>query len=261
MRSPRCGFVSLGGAATVLAAFALSGCSGVDSKSSASEKSTAVAIAAAEPASAGTPARMRLITSDQYLNTVTYVFGDDMRMDTNFAPLRRTDGLLENGAASMGVPASSIEQYQRTAATIAAKVVNPEHRDFLIPCKPVDEKAADAACAAKFLGATGRLLYRRPMDAALLKEAVDKAAEGATRMKDFYAGIALALEGMLISPDTLFIADMPEPDPKHKGQERLDAYSLASRLSFFLWNAAPDDAMLRRRRPARSRPTRAAPRS
>lgn len=188
---------------------------------------------------------MRIITSDQYLNTVSYVFGDDMRMDTNFAPLRRTDGLLENGAATMGVPASQIEQYQRTASVIAAKVVNGEHRDFLLPCKPVDEKAADAACATKFLAATGRLLYRRPMDAVLLKEAVDKAAEGAARMKDFYAGVALALEGMLISPDMLFIADLTEPDPKQPGQERLDAYSLASRLSFFLWNAAPDDAVLK----------------
>ena len=29
-------------------------------------------------------------------------------------------------------------------------------------------------------------------------------------------------------------------------QMRLDAYSLASRLSFFLWNSAPDDELLKR---------------
>jgi hypothetical protein len=244
VRSRRRGFVSLGGAASLLAAIVISGCSGAVSEKSAAS-AVVKATAAVEPDSAGTPARMRLLTSDQYLNTVAYVFGDDMRMDTNFAPLRRTDGLLENGAATMGVPAGQIEQYQRTASVIAAKVVNAEHRDFLIPCKPADEKAADAACTTQFLAATGRLLYRRPMDPAVLKDAVDKAAEGATRMKDFYAGITLALEGMLISPDVLFVADIPEPDPKHHGQQRLDAYSLASRLSFFLWNAAPDDAVLK----------------
>ena len=238
-------FVSLRGCAIgIAAAVVLAGCSGA-----VSEKRTANAPAAVkasvEPASKGTPARMRIITSDQYLNTVSYVFGDDMRIDTNFAPLRRTDGLLENGAATMGVPAAQIEQYQRAAAAIADKVISTDHRDFLIPCKPVDEKAADQACAAKFLAATGRLIYRRPMDAETLKEAVDKAAEGATRTKDFYAGLALALEGMLISPDTLFIADITEPDPKRPGDERLDAYSLASRLSFLLWNAAPDDAVLK----------------
>lgn len=238
MRFSQCGLVALGALAVTLAA-----CSGAPSGRQASAPASKAALA--EPAGEGTPARMRLITSEQYLNTVSYVFGDDMRMDTNFAPLRRTDGLLENSAATMGVPAAQIEQYQRAASVIAAKVVNVDHRDFLIPCRPADEKAADAACAAKFLAATGRLLYRRPLAEDVLKEAVDKAAEGATRMKDFYAGLALAVEGMLISPDMLFIADITEPDPKRPGKERLDSYSLASRLSLFLWNAAPDDAVLK----------------
>ena len=51
---------------------------------------------------------------------------------------------------SRKIPAAQIEQYQRAASVIAAKVVNADHRDFLIPCKPADEKAADAACAASF---------------------------------------------------------------------------------------------------------------
>ena len=50
-------------------------------------------------------------------------------------------------------------------------------------------RAADPACAAKFLAAVGRLLYRRPLPEALLKEAVDKAGETADRLKDFYAGL------------------------------------------------------------------------
>ena len=75
--------------------------------------------------------------------------------------------------------------------------------------------------------------------------ALAPAADGATRLKDFYAGLGVALEGMLISPNTLFITDESEPDPKQQGRRRLDAYSLAQRLSFFLWNAAPDDAVLK----------------
>src|SRR6185312_15835890 len=34
-------------------------------------------------------------------------------------------------------------------------------------------------------------------------------------------------------------------DPARPGRERLDAYSLASRLSLFLWNADPDDELLK----------------
>src|SRR5690606_32367323 len=61
---------------------------------------------------------------------------------------------------------------------------------------------------------------------------------------DFYTGIETALEGMLMSPETLFIAERTEVDPENPERERLDAYSLASRMSFLLWNAAPDKTLL-----------------
>src|SRR6185312_14468426 len=107
------------------------------------------------------------------------------------------------------------------------------------------EKAADNACATKFLANVGRLLYRRPLPPERLKFDVDKAAENAQRLKDFYAGLGIALEGLLISPNFLMVAEQSEPDPAHPGRKRLDAYSLASRLSFFLWNASPDDFVLK----------------
>ena len=72
------------------------------------------------------------------------------------------------------------------AALVAAEVTNPTHRTFLIPCKPADEKAADAACAAKFLPAIGRLLYRHPLapeqTEALVKEANHRDSVGALRV-------------------------------------------------------------------------------
>jgi hypothetical protein len=64
-------------------------------------------------------------------------------------------------------------------------------------------------------------------------------------MGDFYGGLAVALEGLLLAPQTLFVTDRAEPDPAREGLAKLDDFSLASRLSFFLWNAAPDDALLR----------------
>ena len=82
------------------------------------------------------------------------------------------------------------------------------------------------------------------MNEVQVAEAADKASVAADELEDFYAGLAIALEGMLISPEMLFIVESAEPDPAHAGHERLDAYSLASRLSFFLWNAGPDGALL-----------------
>jgi len=196
------------------------------------------------PMDVTSPQRLRVMSSQQYTNTLFNIFGPDLKFDTRFPPLVRTGGLLGNGGAIAGVSDSQLEQYQRTAALVAAEVTNPTHRTFLIPCKPVDEKSADAACAAKFLPAIGRLLYRHPLAPEQTEALVKEAGEAATRFKDFYAGLAYALEGMLISPEMLLIAETSEPDPKRPGHQRLDAYSFATRLSLFLWNAGPDSTLL-----------------
>jgi hypothetical protein len=185
------------------------------------------------------------MTQDQYVNTLAYVFGPDLNLDARFAPMQRREGLLASGAAFAGVTNAQLEAFQRTASGVSAAVVNPEHRLYLIPCKPKDEKAADAACATQFLNGVGRLLYRKPLPQEKLAKYVNEANVGADRVKNFYSGLSAALEGMLISPDVLFITDRYEPDQKNKGKYRLDSYSIAQRLSFFLWNAAPDSVMLK----------------
>jgi len=199
-----------------------------------------------EPENSASPLRVRLMTGQQYSNTITDIFGADISNSVAppLPPLARTDGLLASGAAFVGVTSDQIQQIQQAAATVAAKVVDEYHRDFLIPCQPAAQTAADATCAGAFLKEAGRLLYRRPLGESKVAGLVDVADTAADESSDFYAGLALALESMLISPEVIFIVDVAEPDPENPGRERLDAYSLASRLSFFLWNSAPDDELL-----------------
>jgi hypothetical protein len=216
------------GATTVLAALALAGCSGTP-----------------EPPVPGSPPHLRLITTQQYRNSLAYIFGPSINLDVKFPPLQRTSGLLANGAARAGITASQLEQFQHAAANVAAQVVDTDHRDYLIPCKPAADEKADQACATQFLKRTGRLLNRRALTEVELNGYVNQADAAADKLKDFYAGLAVSLEGMLISPDVLFVVEKGEPDPDHSGQQRLDAYSLASRLSFFMWDAGPDDETLK----------------
>jgi len=197
-----------------------------------------------EPDSQGTEPRVRLVTSDQYVNSLRYIFGPGIELRVEFPPFERTDGLLGNSAAVAGISSSQMEQFQGTAASVARQVVDPANREFLVPCRPDAEDAADNTCAAEFLSKTGRLLYRRPLTDAELALFVDSAASGANTLQNFYAGIEIALEAMLLSPDVIFVVDRAEPDPAAPGRLRLDAYSLASRLSYFLWNAAPDSTLL-----------------
>ena len=201
----------------------------------------------AEPENSASPLRVRLMTGQQYSNTIARIFGADISdsVAAPLPPLTRTDGLLASGAAFIGVTSDQIQQIQQAAASVAAKVVDEKHRDFLIPCRPVSATESDSACAARFLRESGRLLYRRPWDETKVAELVAVADAAADQTEDFYAGLGLALEAALFSPEFIFIVDAAVADPQRPGQERLDAYSLASRLSFFLWNSAPDDALLR----------------
>ena len=200
----------------------------------------------AEPENSASPLRVRLITGQQYSNIIAQIFGADISdsVAAPLPPLTRTDGLLASGAAFVGVTSDQIQQIQQAAASVAAKVVDEMHRDYLISCTPASATESDSVCAARFLRETGRFLYRRPLDETKVAGLVAVADAAAEQTEDFYAGLGLALESVLVSPEVIFIVDAVEPDPQRPGQERLDAYSLASRLSFFLWNAAPDDALL-----------------
>jgi hypothetical protein len=199
-----------------------------------------------DPRNGTSPLRVRLMSAQQYAATLAFVFGTDVSdsAPSPLPPLTRTDGLLELGAASIGVTSDQLQQLAQSAAAVAAKVIDEKHRGYLIPCKPAAKVDADPACARSFVQSTGRLLYRRRLRADEVTRWVNEAGTAAARLKDFYAGLAGVIEGMLLSPDVIFIVERSEADPRSPGRQRLDAYSLASRLSFFLWNAAPDDELL-----------------
>jgi hypothetical protein len=244
--TPRLARVLCQSSAGLLVAVALASCSGKpETVAVTSKDAPAKVAAAAEPEVTKAPARVRVLTQDQYFNSLAYVFGPDARLDSRFPPFRRTDGLLALGASSAGVTASGVEKFQHIAQIIAAQVVDVRHRDFLVPCKPKSLDAPDAACATQFIKATGRMLYREPMSPEKLATAVSAANEASGRVHDFYRGLSYALEGMLLDPNFLFAAEMSQPDPANPGRLRLDSRSAATRLSLFLWNQLPDDALLK----------------
>lgn len=200
-----------------------------------------------EPEGSASVLRIRLLTGAQYTNTLAYVFGQDIAdsITPPLPPLARTEGLLAVSAASVGLTSDQISQIQQAATFVAGKVVDKAHRDYLIPCVPVDVLQPDDECAAAFLEATGRLLFRRPLSSQQLAELVQIARNAAGKTGNFYDGLALALEAILISPSMLFIVDRAAPSGDPALLAQLDAYSLASRLSFFLWNGPPDETLLR----------------
>jgi uncharacterized protein DUF1592/uncharacterized protein DUF1588/uncharacterized protein DUF1595/uncharacterized protein DUF1585/uncharacterized protein DUF1587 len=202
------------------------------------------ALESAEPPSPGAPAIARRLRPDQYRRVIADVFGPTIKVEGRFEPDIRDDGLFAVGTGHVGVTATGMEQYDAMARGIAAQIVGEEHRETLIPCKPDSATAPDQECAARFFAKAGPLLYRRPLTEEELRAAAALAAAATQSTKSFYSGLGLSLAGMLDSPQFLFRQEVAEPDPIHPGAYRLDAYSKASQLSFFLWNAGPDAKLM-----------------
>jgi hypothetical protein len=190
------------------------------------------------------PVALRRLTAEQYQRSIHDVLGRHITVPSRIDPDDRRDGLLAVGASFAGVTPSGFEKYEAAAATIAEQALDAEHRDDLVQCQPESQAAADDACARSFLERTGRRLFRRSLTEEEIAGRVTVARDAGNSLNDFYGGLELGLTSLLVSPEFLFRVEEAELDPSNPSRSRLTSVSMASRLSFLLWNTTPDDDLL-----------------
>jgi hypothetical protein len=198
-----------------------------------------------EPAPVGGPAVMRRLTESQYRATIADIFAPDVPIVGRFERAQRHDGLVAVATSIGGMSAFGFEQYDASARSIAAEVTSEKRRSQFVPCQPKAETAFDRACAMKFVEHYGLKLFRRPLESGERERFVKVAELAQQRLGGFSRGLEYALIGMLQSPHYLLRMERTEPDPSRPGQLRLDAWSRATRLSYFLTNSTPDAELLR----------------
>lgn len=181
-------------------------------------------------------AHLTRLTATQYRAAITDVLGEGLALPPQLEPDLPSSGLLSVGASESTISAWGVEQYENGAFSIAAQIMDDEtRRAALVPCTP--EGTVDAACTTAFVEQVGRRLWRRPLETDERDALVAVANEAAMTLDDFYAGLEFALAGLLQSPHFLFRVELGESG-------RYDDWEMASRLSFFLWNTVPDEALL-----------------
>lgn len=198
----------------------------------------------AEPVTGGGPTSVRRLSEEQYRRAIAQTFGPEIEVAGRFEPRVREEGLLAVGDSHVAVTSAGFEQYALRAREIAQNVVSEANRARHVQCTPQDVAQFDEACASQFLARYGRLLYRRPLAEAEMAAAMDLSRRSAMGANNFYAGLGTGLSSLLMSPAFIFRIESAEPDPARPGQERLDAYSLATRISFLLWDGPPDEELL-----------------
>jgi len=168
---------------------------------------------------------LRRLTHSQYNNTVRDLLGDQSAPANQFPPEDFVNG-FKNQYQAQNLSPLLVEAYSAAAERLARNAFLGGDRRGLIPCKP------SPACRSQFVREFGLKAFRRPLEIGERK----RYEELFRREADFFKGAQIAVEAMLQSPHFLFRLDETS-DPK------LKPYVTAGRLSYALWDSAPDAAL------------------
>jgi len=117
-------------------------------------------------------------------------------------------------------------------------------RRRIFTCRPTSPEEA-RPCATKIVTELGSAAYRRPLEANDLKALMAFYDRGASRHGGgFETGIREALEAILASPHFIFRFEEVPSGAKAGQRYAINDADLASRLSFFLWGAPPDETLI-----------------
>jgi hypothetical protein len=116
-------------------------------------------------------------------------------------------------------------------------------RRKLFVCEP-ELSDGERACAVEIAANLARRAFRRPVGQADLDRLMPFFDEGRKGPGGFDEGIEIMTAAVLSSPDFLYRAIAPSAEPNAVSQQ-LNAFELASRLSFFIWSQGPDDELLK----------------
>lgn len=185
--------------------------------------------------------RLKRLTRPQYDNILMDLFGASLVLPASLEPDERVEGLYAVGAATTSISAYGVEKYESAAYDIARQVMaDSALRARWVPC--AGDVLDDEACMAEALDDLGRLAWRRPLSGAELDRLVDLSSQAAQALGTFDNGLTFGFAALLMSPHFLYRVELGDSSDAPAGG--YDDYEMASRLSFFLWNTAPDDTLL-----------------
>jgi hypothetical protein len=195
----------------------------------------------------------RRINRAEYLNTIRDLFG--VKRDFHLEALLPADGSGGEGFDTTGetlfTSSSHIEDYLAAAEQVTELVLpdRPERADsdLVLARKRVLFRrpalfAKPEPAAREVISAFARRAWRRPLEPGEVDELMNLFERAHKRGDNFDQSVRLALQGVLLSPYFLFLA---EPEPATGGVQRLASIPLASKLSYFLWSTMPDEELLK----------------
>jgi hypothetical protein len=187
------------------------------------------------------PAPVRRLNRSQYSATLRDLLNLHIDAGGPLPPEGAGGEGFDNAAETLFISPIHAEKYleaAKQALTAAAK--DPRARAKFLIAKPDNETTPEQA-ARKVLEEFIPRTFRRPLQPSDLEVYLGLFRSATKRGDAFDDAMLYTLSGVLVSPQFLFRTEPPNPGPEPR---LLDDYSLATRLSYFLWGSTPDGLLL-----------------
>ncbi|WP_434045771.1 MULTISPECIES: DUF1592 domain-containing protein [Sorangium] len=179
------------------------------------------------------PAGMRRMTPEQFTNSMRDLFGDpalDLDLDADTGEV---------------ISLLAVDKLNAAAEAIVAR--RPSWGTAVFPCDTSGPD--DEVCVDDFVRTFGRRAFRHTLDeaeVAMLKGQVSRAR----KEQSFEDALLVVLKTMIQSPGVYYLVELGRDvdgdggEALASGVRPLTGWERAARLSYFLWNTTPDDALL-----------------
>jgi hypothetical protein len=178
------------------------------------------------------PVHARLLSPSQYDNTIQ----DLLKIGGSPA---ETNNVAGGETAALDKTAL---QFRATAAAAVAAQASANLATWS-PCIPANT-AAQAACEQQIINQIGLRAYRHPLsadDSSQMKALFDA---GVAAGGDFATGVDWLTTALLQTPDFQYQLIRPAANEQSGQVIPIGGYEMASRLSYYVWDSMPDDALL-----------------
>lgn len=191
---------------------------------------------------------LRRLSPSQYQRTVEDLFPLAVIPEQTLLPDPLVHG-FDNNAHGQTPSTLLIEQYETAAFSVAAAALATPA--LVLPC-PDDGGTDPLGCGATYLTDLTRRAFRRTPTQAELDDVIGFFEQMHAEEGDFRVAIQLGIAFVLQSPEFLYLVEHGDPGDEDgpggsvddAGPVPLTGEELAARLSYFLWNTTPDDALL-----------------
>ena len=186
------------------------------------------------------PGRVGLhrLTRAEYNRSVRDLFGVNGEPANVLPPDPTTDG-FDNNASSLGVDPTTATLLLEVSEAVATEAMD----GGMLPSCSI----GDSACIDAGLRDVALRVYRRPPTDEEIAGLATFVAAAEDDGDGTDVGFRNATMAMLMAPQFLYRSVPPTADQAASGDiVALDDFSVAARLSYFLWGSTPDDALLER---------------